>query len=328
MRHGSQITSGERSDDNRYDPPLSARGHAEALASASELAAELATARRRGSRDPSTFRVHLFSSPMRRALQTALSVSDALGGIPIHCHGGYYEYRAATARAPPPGRTSQGIAADPEYPRVQCDDAMLFGPDGAWDTRHWRGDKETEDEMRCRAKDVQAWLEDRVLPGALATADPGPSREAREAAVAGGSGGGGGAVAATAEEADVEGETPTVVIILVGHQTFTDLLAQTLINDDGDTSDFAYGAPRFKLRRAAHLSIEVDMWANERERGGLGKRGGGGGDAEGAVQEKAEGNVEGKVGGTAEARAAAATGMDKHDRREGPLRYSYAYSVT
>ena len=66
---------------------------------------------------------------------------------------------------------SQGIAADPAYPGVKCDDAKLFGPDGAWDTRHWRGDKETEDEMRCRAKDVQAWLEDRVLPGALATAE-------------------------------------------------------------------------------------------------------------------------------------------------------------
>jgi len=95
--------------------------------------------------------VQVWSSPMRRALQTAQLIAHGLGLQEWRCHGGLYEFRAQI-----PNVRNVTICDDPTLPGVRCEH---FDAAGAPDRRHWSGVSETEADLRRRAQDLREWLE-------------------------------------------------------------------------------------------------------------------------------------------------------------------------
>eukprot|EP01062_Namystynia_karyoxenos_P051322 TRINITY_DN40252_c0_g1_i1.p1 TRINITY_DN40252_c0_g1~~TRINITY_DN40252_c0_g1_i1.p1 ORF type:complete len:289 (+),score=90.81 TRINITY_DN40252_c0_g1_i1:97-867(+) len=148
-RHARQLPSSQRAGGDLKDPPLSEQGLQQAELLAARLAAEL-------SADPAPPVV--WSSPMRRALCTAIPVAKAFG-VPLHCHGGLFEYSGAGTEHP--GRPADAIEAElREHCAARC---SHFGPGGRWD--YQGGDtSEQAPQTRERAARVQRWLECELLP--------------------------------------------------------------------------------------------------------------------------------------------------------------------
>lgn len=145
IRHGKQIPTSERTAANCNDPPLAEAGRNQALERAQVLRAALKGV------EP----VLVTSSPMLRALQTAAPIAEALGAT-LAVHGGCYEFGAA-------GTDFRGSGI--EVLRSFSPTLSHVGPRGEWEYSG-ESSKETDSEIRQRARHVVEWLRREYVPSA------------------------------------------------------------------------------------------------------------------------------------------------------------------
>lgn len=148
VRHGSQMSTTVRPPGEMHDPHLSAKGMAEAAATAEQIA-EMA-------RVAGATVGAVFSSPMRRALHTARRIADAIQA-PLQVWGDCYEFSASQQRQ----RSAEAIALDAPLRPLVC--ARGFGRDG-----EWLGKEVNFEMLRSRCGSVKRALED-VLTAELAS---------------------------------------------------------------------------------------------------------------------------------------------------------------
>ena len=152
VRHGKQISYDARIDQSDiYDPQLSDIGIAQADKLATRLGTEL-----------SGCRTFIISSPMRRAIQTASPIADAIG-VRINVHGGIYEYKCA-------GRDFPGVSIAQTAVRWPNCNFTEYRPDGYW---NYVGNfpMEIESETRERGLQFVRWLSEGIFSGPLKDMD-------------------------------------------------------------------------------------------------------------------------------------------------------------
>ena len=153
VRHGKQIRSGSRETErDRCDPQLSTQGTQQAELLARHLSAEeAAAAAASGAGDSACICV---TSPMRRALMTAVPTATAMG-CRLVCHGGLFEY--GNAGLAQPGSTPDELRAD-------CAELEFvgFSATGHWDYQG-TAQKENEPDARLRAGRFAEWLQADLL---------------------------------------------------------------------------------------------------------------------------------------------------------------------
>lgn len=151
IRHAQSTNNALRDGERRVcDPALTGLGQRQAQL----LAQHLATGN-----DPGTGHgygiARLFTSPMRRAMQTALPIGRALGlqpevWIDIHEQGGIYlDHGPVRGYVGYPGMTDAEMLAE-------CSDLVL--PDGVTDRGWWTGGREEWSGCLARAEGVAATL--------------------------------------------------------------------------------------------------------------------------------------------------------------------------